>query len=80
MNNKVFYINLATQNLKEKLINDIKQSNLPIINIYLLWQKLGKEIEMSYYEALNQELAESQQQETMIKTQSFQQNNCKNQQ
>lgn len=63
-NEKIFYINSVTQRLKEKLIKDIQQSNLPIVNIYLLWQKLGKEIESSYYEALNQELQQFQ--ETQI--------------
>ncbi len=62
--NQIFYINLATQRLKEKLIKDIQQSKLPIVNIYLLWQKLEKEIEISYYEALNQEVQQFQ--ETQI--------------
>ena len=58
--NQIFYINLATQRLKEKLIKDIQQSKLPIVNIYLLWQKLEKEIEISYYETLNQEAQQFQ--------------------
>lgn len=62
--NQIFYINLATQRLKEKLIKDIQQSKLPIVNIYLLWQKFEKEIEISYYEALNQEVQQFQ--ETQI--------------
>lgn len=62
--NQIFYINLATQRLKEKLIKDIQQSKLPIVNIYLLWQKLEKEIEISYYEVLNQEVQQFQ--ETQI--------------
>lgn len=62
--NQIFYINLATQRLKEKLIKDIQQSKLPIVNIYLLWQKLEKEIEISYYETLNQEVQQFQ--ETQI--------------
>ena len=62
--NQIFYINLATQKLKEKLIKDIQQSKLPIVNIYLLWQKLEKEIEISYYETLNQEVQQFQ--ETQI--------------
>lgn len=64
---KSFFINSTTQRLKQQLIKDIQESGLPIVNIYLLWDQLGREIERSYYEVLNKEAMELQKTEVLEK-------------
>lgn len=48
-------INLATENFKNNLITIIQESKLPIVNIFLVWQLLMKEIESNYNEVIKNE-------------------------
>ncbi len=60
MNEKIS-INLATQNFKEKLIEDIQNSGLPAVVIMLIWQSMLRDIESAYYSSLNIEMAQQKQ-------------------
>lgn len=60
MNEKIS-INLATQNFKEKLIEDIQNSGLPAVNVMLIWQSMLRDIESAYYSSLNIEMAQQKQ-------------------
>lgn len=60
---KKISINLATQQFKEKLIEDIQNSHLPAANIMLIWQSMLGDIERAYYSSLSAELAQQQQKE-----------------
>ena len=60
---KKISINLATQNFKEKLIEDIQNSQLPAANVLLVWQSMLRDIEGAYYSSLNAELAQQQSEE-----------------
>lgn len=48
-------INLATENFKNNLITIIQESKLPIVNVFLVWQLLMKEIESNYNEVIKNE-------------------------
>lgn len=61
-------INLQSENFKENLINLINSSNLPISNVYFIFQLVGKEIEDAYNHTIEEEkmaLIENQQQKDL---------------
>lgn len=60
---KKISINLATEQFKKKLIEDIQNSGLPAANVMLIWQSMLRDIEGAYYASLNAELAQQQQKE-----------------
>lgn len=60
---KKISINLATQKFKEKLTQDIQNSQLPAANVLLVWQSMLRDIEGAYYTSLNVELAQQQSEE-----------------
>lgn len=55
---KKISINLATEQFKEKLTEDIQNSGLPAVNVMLIWQSMLRDIEGAYYTSLNAELAQ----------------------
>ena len=60
---KKISINLATEQFREKLTEDIQNSGLPAANVMLIWQSMLRDIEGAYYASLNAELAQQQQKE-----------------
>lgn len=52
MENKID-INIATESLRQKLIQDINSSGLPISTLYLIVKELQWNTEKSYYAELN---------------------------
>lgn len=60
---KKISINLATEQFKKKLIEDIQNSGLPAVNVMLIWQSMLRDIEGAYYASLNAELAQQQSEE-----------------
>lgn len=59
-NKEKISINLATEMLKEKLINTIEESGLPIANVFLVWKLLTSDIESAYYSVINAERPEKE--------------------
>ena len=56
-------INIKTENFKRSLLQLINSSELPISNIYYVFQLINKELEKTYYSTINSELSELQNQE-----------------
>lgn len=59
MNNKT--INLKTEIFKQNLYSLINNSDIPIANAYFVFQAIGKELEETYYQAINEENQQLQQ-------------------
>lgn len=49
----IFDINIATETLRQKLIDDVNSSGLPISTIYLIVKELQWNTEKTYYATLN---------------------------
>lgn len=56
-------INTKTENFKRSLLQLINSSELPVSNIYYVFQLINKELEKTYYSTINSELSELQSQE-----------------
>ena len=56
-------INIKTENFKQNLLKLINSSELPVANVYFVFQLIEKELEKTYYTTLNRELTESSNQE-----------------
>lgn len=53
MENKKVDINIATEILRQKLVQDINESGLPISTLYLVVNELQWKTEKAYYAELN---------------------------
>jgi hypothetical protein len=53
-------INLKCENFKLKIIDEINKSDLPISSVYYIFQLITKDLEETYYDTLNYELAKIQ--------------------
>lgn len=56
-------INIKTENFKRNLLQLINSSELPISNIYYVFQLIENQIEKTYYKTINFELADQQKKE-----------------
>lgn len=54
-------INIKTENFKQNLLKLINSSELPVANVYFVFQLIEKELEKTYYTTLNFELTKQQQ-------------------
>ena len=48
-------INIRSEEFKQNLCALINNSNLPIANVYYIFQAVAQELEMTYYGTLNEE-------------------------
>ena len=48
-------INMKSEELKNSLYNLINNSDLPISNVYFIFQLITQELESTYYQILNEE-------------------------
>ena len=62
-------INIKTENFKRSLLNLINSSELPISNIYFVFQLINKVLEKTYYGAINSEIQQLQQEQNQEETQ-----------
>lgn len=59
MEKKEIGFNTRCENLKQTLINNINESNLPISVIYYMAKSIMSDIESTYYGVLNSEAKET---------------------
>jgi hypothetical protein len=53
-------INLKCEKFKSEIIDEINKSDLPISSVYYIFQLITKDLEETYYDTLNYELAKIQ--------------------
>lgn len=68
-------VNVLAENFKNALVNLINNSGLPIATIYYIYQNIGYDLEKTYYNTINIEMAT----QTEEQQQSLEDNNTKEQ-